>query len=124
MVDEATIDKAVDILQKAAPGAKVMLFGSYAAGKADDKSDVDLVVVEPQLGSRRHEADRLRAALQPLGIPVDLMVISQATFDSWTRVPNAITQFAQKPNASYSSISFGSRFWSLVSGQSSSVGSS
>lgn len=43
MIDEAIMAKAVELLQKAAPAAKVVLFGSYARGTANDKSDLDLL---------------------------------------------------------------------------------
>ena len=113
MIDKATITTAVELLQKAAPGAKVMLFGSYATGTATDASDVDLLVVEPQLGSRRAETARLMQALQPLGIPVDLIVISQSTFTSWSQFGKAITNLPPAPDRPYPAISFGVRIWSM-----------
>jgi predicted nucleotidyltransferase len=113
VIDEATIAKAVQLLQSAAPGANVMLFGSYATGTANAKSDLDLLVVEPQLGSRREETTRLKRALQPLGIPVDLIVVSQKTFDSWSQFPNAITALPAAPNRSYAAIRFGRPIWSM-----------
>jgi uncharacterized protein len=117
MIDEATISKAVGTLQQAAPKATVILFGSFAAGTANDKSDVDLLVVEPELGSRREETARLKRALKPLGIPVDVIVISQKTYTAWTQIPKAITQLTQQPNRSYPAITFGTRIWTLFAGQ-------
>jgi predicted nucleotidyltransferase len=55
MIDEATITKAINLLQGAAPGAKIMLFGSYATGTANENSDLDLLVVGPELELRRSE---------------------------------------------------------------------
>ena len=50
MIDETTIRKAADMLLAAAPpGSKVILFGSYARGEADERSDLDfLVSFEPE----------------------------------------------------------------------------
>jgi uncharacterized protein len=115
MVDQATIAKAANLILQAAPGSKVMLFGSYATGKATPQSDVDLLVVEPQLGSRRMESTRLKRILQPLGIPIDLIVVSQASFDSWSRVPNAITNLPSSPTNPYSPINFGVRLSAIFS---------
>ena len=47
MLDEAGIAAIVNLLRAAAPDAEVFLFGSYARGAATDRSDLDLLVVEP-----------------------------------------------------------------------------
>jgi predicted nucleotidyltransferase len=114
MIDEATIAKAVELLQKAAPGAQVILFGSYARNTANDKSDLDLLVVEPQLGSRREETARLKRVLQPLRAPVDIIVVSQSTYNAWTQFPNAITKLPAQPGRSFTAINFGQRIWSMM----------
>jgi uncharacterized protein len=114
MIDEATIAKAIELVQKAAPNAKVLLFGSYARGTANNKSDLDLLVVEPQLGSRREERARLARVLQPLHIPVDLILISESTYNSWTQVPNAIANLPAQANRSFGAINFGQRIWSMM----------
>ncbi len=113
MIDEATIAKAIDLLQKAAPGSKVILFGSYARGNANDKSDLDLLVVEPQLGWRREEMTRLKRVLKPLGIPADVIVVSQETYDSWTQVYQGVTDLPAQPNRSFSSVNFVRRIWTM-----------
>jgi len=118
MIDEATIAKAVNLLQAAAPGAKVMLFGSYAAGNANENSDLDFLVVEPELAlCRREETVRLKSALAPLGLPVDVVVITQPTFDAWSKVPNAVVSPPPSASRSYPAINFGVRIWSLFTPQ-------
>jgi len=65
MIDQNTIDEAVRILMDAAPaGSEVILFGSYARGEVNEDSDLDFLVVEPTLGSRRDEMVRLRMMLK------------------------------------------------------------
>jgi|SRR6185437_916788 len=113
MIDEATIAEAIGLIQKAAPEAKVMLFGSYARGTANEKSDLDLLVVEPRLGSRRVETIRLKRVLRPLGIPADIIVIDQKTYGLWTQVHKAITELSAQPNRSYPTINFERRIWSI-----------
>lgn len=118
MIDEATIAKAVNLLQGAAPSAKIMLFGSYAAGNANENSDLDFLVVEPELElCRREETVRLKSVLAPLGLPVDVVVITQATFDAWSKVPNAVVTPPASPGRSYPAINFGVRIWSLFTPQ-------
>ncbi len=90
MIDEATIEKAVELLREAAPGAKVILFGSHVRGDAREGSDVDFLVVEPEVRARRKEAVRLRDVLRPLRIPVDIIVASEKTFRYWADTPNTV----------------------------------
>jgi predicted nucleotidyltransferase len=113
MLDEAIIAKAIGLLQKAAPGAKVILFGSYARGNANDKSDVDLLVVEPQLGWRRGEMTRLKRVLKPLGVPADVIVVSQKTYDSWTPVYQGVSDLPAQSNRSFSFVKFVRRIWTM-----------
>lgn len=90
MIDEAAIIKAVDLLLQAAPGSKVVLFGSYARGDADEGSDVDLLVIEPEARDRLEETHRLREILRPLRIPVDMLVASQQHFEYWADTPGTV----------------------------------
>ncbi len=53
MIDDATIAKAVELLRGAAPDATIILFGSYARGDPRRDSNLDFLVVEPRLESRR-----------------------------------------------------------------------
>lgn len=118
MIDEATIAKAITLLQAAAPGAKVMLYGSYAAGTATDASDLDFLVVEPELALRRcEETAHLKSVLAPLGVQVDVLVIAQSNFDAWSKVPGAIVSPPASAGKPYPAIDFGVRIWSLAAPQ-------
>jgi predicted nucleotidyltransferase len=90
LIDENTIRKAVELLQQAAPGSTVIVFGSCARGDADEDSDLDVLVVEPEVTSRLDEMVRLRDVLRPLGIPADVLVVSKKTFEDWADTPNTI----------------------------------
>jgi predicted nucleotidyltransferase len=90
MIDEATIGKAVDLLRRGAPGATIILFGSRARGDSREDSDLDLLVVEPEVKARREEMVRLRDILRPLHIPADLLVVSQKTFAAWADTPGTV----------------------------------
>ena len=53
MIDEATINKAVELLRQAAPDATIILFGSGARGESKEDSDLDFLVVEPAVTAQR-----------------------------------------------------------------------
>ena len=106
MVDDNTIARAVSVLlQHAAPGSKVILFGSHARGEAGPDSDVDFLVVEPRVTSRREEMVRLRDALRPLRIPVDVLVASTTTFQAWADTPGTVFYEAHHEGREYHALS-------------------
>ena len=94
---ESLITEAGRRLAEAAPEARVILFGSHARGEADHDSDLDLLVIEPHLRSRRAEFVRLREALRGLKVPIDLIVVSDQHVDEWghfegTMLNDALTE--------------------------------
>lgn len=90
MISEAVIKKAIDRLVEAAKPQKIYLFGSYARGDARKQSDLDFLVVEQALKSRRKEMVRLHDAIRSMRIPVDILVTSESTFNEWSDVPGTV----------------------------------
>lgn len=90
MISEQTIHDAVERLKAAAPGAKIILFGSHARGDAREGSDLDFLVVEPVVTARREEMVRLSRVLRPLKIPVDILVASRENFEKWRHAAGTI----------------------------------
>ncbi|HEY2382434.1 MAG TPA: nucleotidyltransferase domain-containing protein [Terriglobia bacterium] len=84
MISEEMIAKVVAALVEGARPTKVILFGSYARGNARDDSDLDLLIVEPTVVSKRDEMVRLRRLLRPFRVPVDVIVISEEEFNDWS----------------------------------------
>jgi predicted nucleotidyltransferase len=104
LIDENTIRKAVELLQQAAPGSTVIVFGSCARGDVNEDSDLDVLVVEPTVTDQWDEMVRLRDALNPLKIPADVLVISQKTFDYWVDTPNTLVYEAAREGRTFHAI--------------------
>lgn len=91
MMDQATIEKAVDLLLEAAPtGSRVILFGSHARGDARPDSDLDFLVIEPRVADHRAEMVRLHRVLLPLRVPADVLVTSEGIFEEWHDTPGTV----------------------------------
>jgi predicted nucleotidyltransferase len=84
------IDEAARRIAAAAPGARIVLFGSHARGEAGPDSDVDLLVIEPRVGDRFAEIVRLQRVLAPLRLPADILVVSEDHVEEWGDVPSTM----------------------------------
>jgi predicted nucleotidyltransferase len=104
VLDRETIDEAVRRLLAAAPaGSRVILFGSYARGEADPESDLDFLVVEPEVEDRRAEMVRLRQALRPMDIFADVLVVSEGVFQDSRDAPSNLIHDAVREGRVYES---------------------
>ena len=90
IVDENTIRKAAELLHQAAPGAGIILFGSYARRQPTPDSDLDFLVVLPHVTSRIDEMVRLRRVLSPLRVPADVLVVAGDQFAEWRDMPGSV----------------------------------
>ena len=84
------IQEAAARLHAARPDATVILFGSQARGDARPESDVDFIVIEPEVVSRRDEMTFLSDLLRPLRLPVDVLVASRRTFEKWSSISGTL----------------------------------
>jgi predicted nucleotidyltransferase len=67
----------VRISRAAPPESRVILFGSRARDEADDGSDFDVLVIEPEVQDIAREAVRLRRELSDVLAPIDIVVIDR-----------------------------------------------
>jgi predicted nucleotidyltransferase len=84
------IDEAARRIARAAPGARVILFGSHARGEAGPDSDVDLLVIEPRVDDHHGEVVRLQRVLAPLRLPADITVVSEEHVEEWSEVQSTM----------------------------------
>jgi predicted nucleotidyltransferase len=95
MIDEATINEAGRLIGEAVPeGSRVILFGSYARGEATAHSDVDILVIEPEVESTTEESVRLYRTLKDLRIPVDVLVIAEEKARRRAKVKGTVVERA------------------------------
>jgi len=81
MIDERILQQAVKRIVAAAQPSRVILFGSHGRGDADAGSDLDLLVVKPQVADKYVEMIRLHEAVGGIGVGVDLLVYSEAEIE-------------------------------------------
>ena len=107
MIDEQTLLQAVARIVAVAQPSRVILFGSYGRRDADADSDVDLMVIEPQLEDRGEEMVRLHKAVGYMGIGVDVLVYSQAEYDRRSQVPGTVLYWARREGRTVYEASYG-----------------
>ncbi len=88
MTAKEMITEAAGILaREAGPHARIILFGSHARGDAQVGSDLDFLVIEPEVEGRHREMVRLRRSLRGIDAPIDVLVYSEEEARAWGRVP-------------------------------------
>jgi predicted nucleotidyltransferase len=92
--DETVIREAGRrILEAAPPETRVILFGSHARGEASKHSDLDFLVIEPEVEDWGKESVRLHRALQR-GVYADVIVRSEESVREWRDVYGTVIHSA------------------------------
>ena len=96
MVTQHQIHDLVKVLSEQAQFEKILLFGSYATGNADENSDADIMCIGKQIHNKRKEMVRLRKAVKSLRVPVDIFVTDNDTIDKWGNLNGTVIYWALK----------------------------
>jgi len=94
MIDQGLIREAARRLHDAAPNSRVILYGSHARGDARQHSDLDFLVIEPDVENGALESVRLRRVLGDLLVPMDIVVVSEHHVDEWCDVRGSLVHAA------------------------------
>lgn len=94
MSSEDLIAEAGRRIAEAAPDATLIVFGSHARGQANKHSDLDLLVIEPEVENPAAESVRLRRVLGGLPSAIDVIVVSRQYADDWRDVRGGLVHAA------------------------------
>jgi predicted nucleotidyltransferase len=93
--DDAVIAEAGRRLSEAAPpNSRVILFGSAARGEMTRDSDLDFLVIEPEVENPALESVRLRRVLADVLVPMDIIVASEHRVQEWRDVRGSLIHAA------------------------------
>lgn len=95
-IDDTLTGELVRRILTAARPDRIILFGSAATGTMTCDSDIDLLVVEPEPGNTREASVKIRRALDEVGYPVDVIVMSTERFEETKNIFGGIAYPAHK----------------------------
>lgn len=96
MVDQGRLQSAVRKIAETFDPDRIILFGSQARGQADERSDVDLLVVTSLKGTRRGMMVAMDRALRGSGFARDIVILTPAEFERDKEIPGTIARPAWK----------------------------
>ncbi len=101
-VSQPIIDRTANMLLEAAPeGSEVILFGSYATGRASEYSDADFLIIEPMVTDAWRESVRLRRRVAQVPLAMDVIVVSRERFERERGQVNSIVASAAREGKVY-----------------------
>mgnify|MGYP006303479205 CR=1 FL=1 len=95
-IDEKLIQEIVRRILSVTRPDKIILFGSAATGHMTRDSDIDLLIVEPEVSDQHEQYVRIREAVGSIGYPVDLLFISTEWFEDSKDIIGGIAYPASK----------------------------
>jgi predicted nucleotidyltransferase len=90
MVSEKLINEIVTRVVEAANPTRVILFGSHARGDAGPDSDIDLLIIVAETGSRRELAIKTRTALREVKRPFDIIIAEEEDVRFYGDTPGTV----------------------------------
>ncbi|MBI4366034.1 MAG: nucleotidyltransferase domain-containing protein [Deltaproteobacteria bacterium] len=73
---------------------RIILFGSQARGQGNAQSDVDLLIVMREIGSRRRKVVELYRLLAGTGISKDIVILTPEELERYQGIVGTIAQAA------------------------------
>ncbi|MBL7152880.1 MAG: nucleotidyltransferase domain-containing protein [Phycisphaerae bacterium] len=96
MISSETLLKVKERLVDGFHPDRIILFGSHARGTADDRSDVDILVICSFKGKRRHLMLEMDRALRGLNLARDIVILTPEEYERNRHIPGTIARPAWK----------------------------
>ena len=89
-ITQELLDEAVRRIVKAVQPLRIILFGSAARGNIGPNSDLDFLVIMPDGVHRRRTSRHLYCSLSGLGMPKDVVVVTESDVKSYGHDPSLV----------------------------------
>ena len=96
MISDELINKIRKRLVDSFSPEKIILFGSHARDTADERSDVDILVICRFEGKRRHLMLEMDRTLDDLDYAFDILILTPEEFQRERHIPGTIGRYAQR----------------------------
>lgn len=84
------VDEVVERVFERSDATTVIVFGSVQRGDDGPDSDIDLLVVLPHIDRRHDAAVRVLRQLRDVPVPIDLVVVDEASLNDRSQEPGII----------------------------------
>ena len=95
-IDDQLILEIIQRIRNVTAPDRIILFGSAALGNMNRDSDIDLLILEPNLKQERQEWLKIRNVLRGLGFPFDVILMTTQRFEDTKEIVGGIAFPANK----------------------------
>ncbi|MBA4419144.1 MAG: nucleotidyltransferase domain-containing protein [Syntrophus sp. (in: bacteria)] len=96
MVNEDILKEAAERIVSRFHPQRIILFGSQARQSADERSDVDLLIICSLKGNRRKLTVAMDRALRGLPIARDIVILTPEEYDRDKEIPGTVARPASR----------------------------
>jgi len=96
MINKKIITKATKLLVSKFHPERIILFGSYARGTADERSDVDILIICPVKKDRLKLMVEMDKTLEELELARDIIILTPKEFEIDKEIPGTVARYAWK----------------------------
>ncbi len=91
-MNESVIQEAARRIAEKFNPERIILFGSQAQGTADERSDIDLLVICRVMGKRRTVATEIDRSLKGLRVARDIVVLTPEEYERDKLIPGTVAR--------------------------------